>query len=608
MTISRRQFLAAVAGGAAAYASPASLRPAFAAPAPARARAAAELTTLAQTLKAGRKVNEQGYRLIATAPGEPHIVRDELAKADPDRSSTRTSLLSFVHLTDQHIIDVQSPTRVEFLDRYAFNECEPIPFSSAYRPQEAACARMADAMLRRLRRIGVSPVTGVPLQAAICTGDNTDNMQINELDWFLAVMNGERVTPNSGNPSTYEGVQASGDLSYWHPDPAVDDFYKQRHGFPSREGWLEQALAPFTAVGVGVPWYTCYGNHDGLAQGNAPVNPAFDRLGVGETKVVGLPPGANPCEHFGGLGIPTGAPVMSVTADAKRAYIARQDWIARHLTSGGKPMGHGFTRENVERNIAYYAADVGPVRFITLDTVNPGGLDSGSIGEAQLTWLEGELQKAEKQRRLVMLFSHHGLRSLDNENQAPDPLNPEDSDLPRHRADEVMARISKFTCIIAWVNGHTHQNIIEPKETFWDIGTAAHIDWPAQARIIDVVDNRDGTLSIFTTNVDHEDGRIVSFARELTGNDPQKGFNAGTGKAEDRNTELLLKHPFPGGPAGGIGDDGAVGDADDERRGDARGDAVTLPATGGGAGMPIAGALAVAASAGLLRLRRRGAD
>lgn len=603
MTISRRQFLAAATGAAAGLATPGGLRPVFAAPAGA-ARAAAELTTLAQTLKAGA-AGDLGYRPVITAGGEPHVVRDELAKADPDRPSTRRSLLSFVHLTDQHIIDVQSPTRVEFLDRYADNECEPIPFSSAHRPQEAASARVADAMNRRLRRIRTSPVTGAPLAAAICTGDNTDNMQVNELEWFLGVMNGGRVATNSGNPAKYEGVQASNDLSYWHPDPSVNDFYKQRHGFPARDGWLERALSSFDAVGIGMPWYTCYGNHDGLAQGNAPVNPAFDRIGVGGTKVVGLPPGANPCERFGGLGIPTGAPVIQVTPDPKRAYIERRDWIAAHLESTGKPVGHGFTARNVERNLAYYATNVGSLRFITLDTVNPGGLDSGSVGDAQLQWLVSELERAQKRRQLVLLFSHHGLRSLDNENEAPDPSNPEDSDLPRHRADDVLAAISKFPCIIGWVNGHSHENVIVPRETFWDIGTAAHIDWPAQSRIIDVVDNRDGTLSIFTTLVDHEDGEIVSFARELTGNDPQKGFSAGTGKVEDRNTELLLPHPFES-PAGD-GDDLDVGDETDSRGPGAGGsDAPLLPATGGTAGLPAAGALALAASAGLVRLRQRG--
>jgi metallophosphoesterase (TIGR03767 family) len=590
-----------VGGAGAALALPSAVRPAFAAQGP--ARAAAELTTLAQTLRPG-PAGDLGYRRIVSGPGEPHVVRDALAKAKSGRASRRRSLLSFVHLTDQHIVDVQSPTRVEFLDRYADNECEPIPFSSAFRPQEAASARIADAMNRRLRKIGVSPVTGAPVAAAVCTGDNTDNQQINELDWFLSVMDGGRLQPNSGDPTKYEGVQASGDLTYWHPDPGVNDFYKQRHGFPSREGYLADALAAFKAVGVGVPWYTCYGNHDGLAQGNAPVNPAFDRLGVGGTKVIGAPAGANPCEHFGGLDqIPAGAVVQPTTPDAKRAYISRRQWIARHLESTGKPVGHGFTAANVDNNLAYYASDVGPLRFITLDTVNPGGLDSGSIGEAQLQWLEAQLAEAQQQRKLVILFSHHGLRSLDNPNEAPDPLNPADSDLPRRRADEVLARIAEFTCIIAWVNGHTHSNVIQPQSTFWDIGTAAHIDWPAQARLIDVVDNRDGTLSIFTTLFDHDDDPVASFARELGGNDPQKGFGAGSGKVEDRNAELLLPHPFAGSGSGrgGEGADTAVAPA--RGRDGAAGAPRTLPATGGASAAQLGAAAAVAAGAQLLRSR-----
>ena len=391
----------------------------------------------------------------------------------------------------------------------------------------------------------------------------------------------------------------------------MNDTYKQDYGFPSRKGFLEDALSSFRAVGVGIPWYTCYGNHDGLAQGNAPVNPAFDRFGQGILKVIGAPRGANPCDQFGGLGeVPTGADARVVRPDAQRRYISRRQWIARHLDTTGTPVGHGFTKDNVDRNIAYYASDVGPLRFITLDTVNPGGLDSGSVGEIQLQWLEAELTRAEKQRRLVIVFSHHGLRSLDNENEAPDPLNPEDSDLPRHRADEVAARIEKFSCIIAWVNGHTHESIIQPQKTFWDIGTAAHIDWPAQARILDVVDNRDGTLSIFATLFDHEDDPIVSFARELGANDPQKGFAADVAKAEDRNAELLLRHPFAADANAGedSGPGGGTGNGGDERNGGgvgAGGGGRQLPATGGGSSLHIGGALAVAAGASLLHRRVR---
>lgn len=606
MTLNRRQFLSALTGATAAAAVPWSATGGVAFAADADIRAAARLTTLAQTLRAGAP-NDKGYRRIVTAGGEAHVVRDELAKPATGRARRRRSLLSFVHLTDQHIIDVQSPSRVEFLDRYSDDQCgSSVPFSSAHRPQEAACARISDAMLQRLRRIRISPVTGAPIAAAICTGDNTDNQQINELEWFMALMNGGRLNPNSGDPQVYEGVQKSGDEHYWHPDPAVQDNYKTNFGFPSREGWLEDALSSFRAVGVGLPWYTCYGNHDGLAQGNAPANGGFEQAGTGRVKVTGLAGGANPCDGFANLGLPGNPPFVLVTADDQRAYISRRDWIARHLETTGKPTGHGFTSDNVQRNTAYYAADVGPLRFITLDTVNPGGLDSGSIGEVQFGWLEAELKRAEKQRRLVLLFSHHGLRSLDNPNEAPSP-NGEDNDLPRLQGDAVEALVAKFSCVIAWVNGHSHQNVIVPRKTYWDVGTAAHIDWPAQARIIDVVDNRDGTLSIFTTLFDHEDDPIVSFARELSGNDPQAGFASGTGKREDRNTELVLLHPFARAGDGGDNDSG-VGNAGDGRDLDGGSGAPLLPATGGGSAVTVGGALVVAAGAGLMRLRERSRD
>ncbi|MGH2710024.1 MAG: TIGR03767 family metallophosphoesterase [Actinomycetota bacterium] len=544
--LSRRRFLtlmASAAGGTMAATLLPRL-PAWAQVGSPHLHAAAEITTLGQTLVAGA-ASALGYRPVVSGPGEPYTVRGELAAPKDGREGRRESLLSFTHLTDQHIVDVQSTSRVEFLDRYNDgSDCGPMPFSAAYRPHEAASARIADAMLRRMRKIGVSPVTGAPITAAICTGDNVDNQQANELDLMIRIMDGGPVTPDSGDPGRYEGIQASGDTNYWHPDPSVNDRYKSEFGFPSRPAFLQSALAPFEAVGAGVPWFTAYGNHDGLAQGNAPVNPAFETIGTGRVKVVGLPPGANPCIRFDDLGAMPGSQVMQVTADPQRAYVRRRTWVERHLQSPGEPHGHGYSQTNAAEATAYYAADVGPIRWLVLDTVNPGGEADGSIGDVQLGWLEDRLTEAQAQGRLVMLFSHHGLRSLENPVESPDPLDPTGSDLPRHKADEVSELVARFSCVIAWVNGHSHSNVIVPRGTYWDIGTAAHIDWPPQARLIEVVDNGDGTLSIFGTMFDHDEDPLTGFARELCGNDPQKGFGAGTGGLEDRNVELVLNHPF----------------------------------------------------------------
>jgi metallophosphoesterase (TIGR03767 family) len=605
-TITRRRFMALVAGVAAATGLP---RPAVARAllgGSAAAQQAAELTTLGETLGPGAP-GSLGFRPVVTGGGEPHVVREELGTADGGRAATRESLLVFAHLTDQHIIDVQSTTRVEFLDRYADGECEAIPFSSAHRPGEAACARVADAMLRRLRAIGRSPVTGAPLAAAICTGDNTDNQQENELDVFLAVMDGGPVTPQSGNPDVYEGVQASGDIAYWHPDPTVADGYKTGFGFPDAPGYLDDALAPFEAVGAGVPWYTCYGNHDGLIQGNVPIFPGLQELAAGPFKPYGLPPGTNPCDPLLHIGELPSFPAEPVTPDPGRRAITRGEWIAGHLESPGLPAGHGFGPDNLDAEHAYYAADVGPLRWLVLDTVNPGGFASGSIGDAQLAWLEAELTRADAEQRLVMLFSHHGLRSLDNPFPNPDPFRePGFSDLPRHLADTVEAVVAAHPCVIAWVNGHTHRNTVEPRAGFWDIGTAAHVDWPPQSRIIEVVDNHDGTLSIFATMVDYEGGTpVLDLTRTLIANDPQGGFGKGDGEAQDRNVELLLAHPFAPEAEGPRPASPATTDLPPVPVPQPGPPPAALPATGIPPNLTVGGALLLAGAVGVRELRRR---
>jgi metallophosphoesterase (TIGR03767 family) len=587
MNLNRRQFLGLVGAVAAITGLPeAAVAKSLANPSR-RARDAAGLTTLAETLAAG-PAGDLGYRKVVTRPGERHIVRSEIVKPVDGRQGRRTTLVNFVHLTDQHIIDVQSPSRVEFLDRYNDGECSPMPFSAAFRPQEAASARITDAMLRRLRAIKYSPVTGAPIQAMIATGDNTDNQQLNELELFIGLMDGTKVKPNSGDPKHYEGIQASGDLNYWHPGADVADLYKTKFGFPDAPGFLENALAPIDSVGAGMRWYTCYGNHDGLAQGNAPVNPAFGRIAVGGTKVVGLPSGANPCSEFAGPAA-TG-PGFAVTPDESRRYASRSEWVQKHLDSPGLPHGHGFTDDNLDPATLYYAADVGKVRWIVLDTVNPGGYADGSIGDAQLTWLGEELAKAQQQRKLVIIFSHHGPRSLENPLQNPDPLDADSTDLPRHQADAVLEVVNQYSCVIAWVNGHSHNNVITQRGAWWDIGTAAHIDWPPQSRLIEVVDNRDGTLSIFATMVDHAGDSVVNLARELMGNDPQAGFTHGTGAPEDRNVELLLKNPFPGKQEDMVVDNRTA-----------------IPPTGIPKNLAIGGALALVGTRKLIDFRERNA-
>ena len=152
------------------------------------------------------------------------------------------------------------------------------------------------------------------------------------------------------------------------------------------------------------------------------------------------------------------------------------------------------------------------------------------------------------------MFSHHTSTTMTNPFVATggDPN-------PRVLGDELTAYLLSQPRLIAWVNGHSHRNEIRAHKRadgsggFWEINTAAHIDYPQQARLLEVTDNGDRTLSIFTTIIDHAGpadyrgdlGSTVSLAalsRELSVNDPQANLDA-AGLAVDRNTELLVGKP-----------------------------------------------------------------
>ena len=130
---------------------------------------------------------------------------------------------------------------------------------------------------------------------------------------------------------------------------------------------------------------------------------------------------------------------------------------------------------------------------------------------------------------------------------------------PRVLGDTLTSYLLAQPRVIAWVNGHTHRNQITPHARtdgsggFWEINTASHIDYPQQARLIEVTENNDGTLSIFTTILDHAGpasygGKLTStlalasLSRELAVNDPQLDPTY-PGTPTDRNTELLVGKP-----------------------------------------------------------------
>lgn len=525
------------------------------------------------------------YRRMTDGPGWPLVFRTLGPTQDTERGFRREPVATIVHLTDIHLIDSESPSRVEFLDRYA-DAPSPNTLSSAHRPQDVLTTHVAEAMVRRINEIGRGPVMGRPYDCAVSTGDNLDNQQENELEWMIALLAGGPVSPGSGGP-VYEGVQdqdaTTYDAHYWHPDderPDGDD-YKQQYGFPAYPGLLDAARRPFVASGLRCPWYSTYGNHDGLLSGNMPANAVFDAISTGPIKVVTLPAGLSPADVQRGLeqqdpGVLTAlatAPGRAVTPDPKRRAVSASEWVAAHLSAPGTPTGHGFTREHAESSRLYFTFPIAPqVLGISIDTVNRGGYADGSVGRAQMAWLETQLQavssrwfdaagtvvrKVDARDSLVVLFSHHNLRTMSN--PSIDPLLPTDE---RVMGAEIEALLLRYPNVVAWINGHSHENRVYPHPDpsgrsggFWEILTAAHVDYPQHARIIELADNRDGTLSIFATMVDHAGSaravagdasllNLAAISRELSVNDPQLGVVAARGTPDDLNVELLVRAPF----------------------------------------------------------------
>ncbi|HWO66800.1 MAG TPA: TIGR03767 family metallophosphoesterase [Umezawaea sp.] len=530
-------------------------------------------TTAGTTLEvAATPVGVAGYRRLAAGPGWPVVVRPDLAAANPARAERRTALACFVQFTDMHLVDAQSPARFEYT--------HPLIGAGAHRAQELFAQHTSAALVERVNGLRGGPFTGRPVDFVVTTGDNTDNHEQVELDWYLKVLNGGTFAPNTGDPARYEGVQNSGSRTYWQPESSFVDDYKAL-GFPRVPGLLDAAIRPITSRGLGVPWYSTFGNHDDSVVGTLPDGlPVVDGLYTGSTKVMGFDDAGNaavaramkdPAHVLDAAAVLASNRgfVRTVTPDARREPFDTAEFVRAHLdprNTGPGPLGHGFTADNADGVDVFYTFRIAPgVTGVSLDTTTLGGFSEGSIGLHQYQWLEnvlkrgssryydlfGRLTKQSATDEHFVVFSHHTSTTMTN--PLPDRRRPLDL---RLNGEALVNLLQRFPNVVAWVNGHTHTNAITahghetPGRAFWEINTAAHVDFPQHARVIEIADNGDGTLSLFTTLVevdapyetaydDFSATGLASLGREFAFNDLHANA-AKVGTPLDRNTELLL--------------------------------------------------------------------
>jgi metallophosphoesterase (TIGR03767 family) len=556
-------------------------------------------TTLETTIRAGAGA----FKLLNEGPGEPFVVRagEGIGRPQNGRESRRHSLLYFAQLSDFQLADEESPSRVETVDSAGG------PVSAAWRPMEALGPHTVDAAVRQVNAFAAaSPVAGVggrraELAFAITTGDSADNQQLNETQWVVRLLDGGTLNPNSGvgdgscgtDPAEaprYTGVSDLDDylvpgMDFYDPDDPQGAWA----AWPRYPGLLDRAQQPFETPGLDVPVYVTFGNHDALAQGNQAATQSFESVATGCVKPIAAATGV----------------LAPVPPDPARRYVSKREYKAVHKTPES-PAAHGFgfleaSEEQASGGSAgYYAWSPSPgFHFIALDTVCEGGVAGpsadGNVDHPQFEWLEGKLKQATARDELVVLFSHHAIASLtcsvpdeaappcgeiDEQGHPTNPgcdLDPRDSG-PLHLGEDLTTLLHRYPHVIAWVAGHSHVNSVDPFRApggggFWSIRVAAEIDWPQQSRLLEVMDNRDGTLSLFGTILDHGapvgappadtattsfgPSELASLSRVFAANDPQGGVGTGEGESNDRNVELLVGDPrrnpidpASGGPGG----------------------------------------------------------
>lgn len=536
-------------------------------------------------------------------PANPH-------NKNRKEKSKGKELATFVQITDVHIIDPCDPSRVSFLA--PFLSYDPA-IADAFRPYEAFSTQVAECMVRKINHLECGPHLKQKISMVINTGDNADSMSNNELTNFINILNGGPVIPNAASKD-YIGVQDNMPSEaypfYYHPDPPPPsegpDVYKVDYGYPDYPNILNEAMKPFIATGLKIPWYSCNGNHDVTKLGNYSLGywkmrELFNSVSTGTIPGLGskLIEGMTVFQAMefakaltfqdadGTLKIIQESLLRDVPRSSKRYEFTKASFISMHCNNvfcsrcdpcgatrresscdasrrelscsskendksnasglscvrdcaeknrcDGKEIGkesefcHGYTRRNIDLNVLYYTFKISDkVTGIMLDSCNPNGnlenqdlAPNGSLGSIQISYLEqelnkrhstyynnqGELVRTNNKDELIMIFCHHTIETMNNTFTSPTTF---DNDPERVDGKVFTSILWRYPNITALVCGHTHKHDIKfyPNPTgksqgFVMINTASHIDWPQQSRIIEVGENCNGTISIYTTVINH---------------------------------------------------------------------------------------------------------
>jgi metallophosphoesterase (TIGR03768 family) len=421
---------------------------------------------------------------------------DLMPPAYTNISSTNTARLLYIFaMTDVHITDKETPAQAIYAGYKGGNP-------SAYSPVMLSTTQVLDAAVQTVNALHKQK----PFDFGIFLGDAINTNQYNELRWYIDVLDGKTIKPDSG---------ARDD-----PVPGPHNDYQDEY----KAAGLDKTIK----------WYQTLGNHDQFWLGTNVPNDYLKQTQIGEyilnqgnnftdplvldsrgfymgsidgRTLYGDIIGAGPVKDFK-------EPPKVPAADPDRRSLSRSEWMGEFFTTSSGPKGHGFNQSDVPTGFASYSfepkSDI-PFKVIVLDDTqkdsdpNVGPYMYASLDNARYDWLVQELDKGQAEGKLMIIAAHIPIRNEPpNSTQLWSSLSPVSE-------QKLIARLHTYPNLILWISGHVHRNTVtalpspdpdHPELGFWEVETSSLRDFPQQYRTFEIVRNSDNTVSIFTTDVD----------------------------------------------------------------------------------------------------------
>jgi metallophosphoesterase (TIGR03768 family) len=450
------------------------------------------------------KYAEYGYGNWEFGSGLPYQKRlDLLPSSYKETSATHTAnLFNFFVMTDIHITDEESPAQAIAL----YNQGGVY---SVYSGVMLYTTQVLNAAIQTINTLHKQN----PFDFGISLGDAINSTQYNELRWYIDVLDGKKINPDSGIK----------DDPIAGPHNDYQDTYQ--------------------AVGLdkSIPWYQALGNHDHFWMGFLPANdyirqtilsdkilnlgnPFINPLGVDSRGYyMGSLDGQTPYGNIISAGPVKDFPISPkiAAADPLRRSLSTMEWMNEFFNTSSNPQGHGFNQADVANGWANYTfepkSDL-PIKVIVLDDTQSNndpndpralgfgkgsyGYGHGELDDKRYKWLVSELDKGQAAGQLMIIAAHE-----------PIAVEKSPSMMAWNPSSEatLMAKLHTYPNLLMWVAGHRHLNTVtalkspdssRPELGFWEVETSSLRDFPQQFRAFQIVRNSDSTISILATNVD----------------------------------------------------------------------------------------------------------